>query len=111
MTLSVIDTQSESFLNQNITTFPESPQRREGGGTMTRVGGNGEAVSTSHFLRNPNTNNRHEEIEQFRNRRVRQKSGKSVNNKQNVFQASDIRQIFAIILANESISSNVSRML
>lgn len=88
MTLSVIDTQSESFLNQNITTFPESPQRREGGGTMTRVGGNGEAVSTSHFLRNPNTNNRHEEIEQFRNRRVRQKSGKTVNNKHSVFQDS-----------------------
>ena len=36
---------------------------------------------------------RDEEIEQFRNRRVRQKSGKTVNNKHNVFHGRLIKKI------------------
>ena len=90
MTLSVIDTQSKSFLSQNITTFPNIPQKREGGGggTVTMVGGNKETMSTSHFLKNSNTNNQHAEIDQSRNRKIRQKSGKTVNNKHSAFQPS-----------------------
>ena len=89
MTLSVIDTQSETFRSQNITTFPDTPQRREGGGEIvTRVGGNKELMSTSHFLRNSNANNQNAEIGQFRNRKTRQKSGKTVNNKHSVFDMS-----------------------
>ena len=84
MTLSVIDTQSKSFLSKNATIFPNLPQRRDGGGTVTRVGGNTETMSTSHFLKNPN--NQNTEITQSRNRKARQKSGKTVNYKHNIFQ-------------------------
>ena len=80
MTLSVIDTQSESFLSQNITTFPDTPRGKEGGGgTMTRGGGNKETTSSSHFL--PISKNHNIET-QNRNNNNRQKSGKTVNNKQ-----------------------------
>ena len=83
MTLSVIDTQSKSFLSKNVTIFPNLPQSREvGGGTVTRVGGNKETMSTSHFLKNPNN----QEIAQSRNRKARQKSGKTVNYKHSIFQ-------------------------
>jgi hypothetical protein len=94
MTLSVIDTQSKSFLSQNITTFPNIPQKREGGGggTVTMVGGNKETMSASHFLKNSNTNNQHAEIDQSRNRKIRGKSGKTVNNKHSVFQPSQFRK-------------------
>ena len=85
MTLSVIDTQSKTFLSKNVTIFPNIPQRREeGGGTVTRVGGNKETMSTSHFLKNQN--NQNAEIAQSRNRKTRQKSGKTVNYKHSIFQ-------------------------
>jgi len=92
MTLSVIDTQSESFLSQNVTTFPDTPRGREGeGGTVTRVGGNKETMSTSHFLENSKANNHNPEIEQSRNRNNRQKSGKTVNNKHSIFEMTQFR--------------------
>ena len=90
MTLSVIDTQSESFLSQNVTTFPDILRRKErGGGSVTRVGGNKETMSASHYLENSNANNHHTEIEKSVNRNNRQKSGKTVNNKHNIFELTE----------------------
>ena len=50
------------------------------------MGGNKETMSASHFLENSNANNHHTEIEKSVNRNNRQKSGKTVNNKHNIFE-------------------------